>query len=369
MEAWSDWECPRCSLINDPELLFCDACAYNKPADLPQLDDQLPDQLLDHLPTTSPHKRMKFSVDDLVDLISDDDEDMDLKAAIAASALEHMQASGQSQEGRNDTTRECSSCDLTSPAPPSNALLRNLHSERMQRRKAQPGTTPSDALLKNTTLTPTSLIVASLNVWFDEVLVEERIDAMCTAFSTLAPHVIFLQEVTPEMSNLLIMKLTRLGPPDSPVHLPPLCKLCHGSTLARGRHAIQRPRAALGHSPPREPCSEQNKNSSPKSTSPWVFGGDMNLGRKDVVAIPSAVEDAWIARGRPSAHEFTWDTTVNKNLPNINFAAKCRFDRLYSHGLRCDDFTTFGKDPLVNHSKMFPSDHWGVMATYSSSSW
>ncbi|RHY33623.1 hypothetical protein DYB32_001500 [Aphanomyces invadans] len=346
---------------------------------------------------------MKFSVDDLVDLISDDDEDMDLKAAIAASALEHMQASGQSQEGRNDTTRECSSCDLTSPAPPSNALLRNLHSERMQRRKAQPGTTPSDALLKNTTLTPTSLIVASLNVWFDEVLVEERIDAMCTAFSTLAPHVIFLQEVTPDMSNLLIMKLTRLGYVAANAvttqayselilvkGLPILQYTCHrfaNSAMGRHLHVVDTQfnghalRLATAHLE----SLAQNKtvrlaqlkwsfthlleNSSAKSTSPWVFGGDMNLGRKDVVAIPSAVEDAWIARGRPSAHEFTWDTTVNKNLPNINFAAKCRFDRLYSHGLRCDDFTTFGKDPLVNHSKMFPSDHWGVMATYSSSSW
>ncbi|RHY71117.1 hypothetical protein DYB28_013024 [Aphanomyces astaci] len=353
---------------------------------------------------------MKFSIEDLVDLVSDEDDDMEFKAAIAASALEHMHATGTAYNAtRNvDATVSNSSADNSSsemqPPTTSNSFLHDLHAERMQRQQLRQGppsaiTSPlEEAVTMAAPQSPTTLLVASLNVWFDEVLVEERINAMCNLFSTLAPHVIFLQEVTPDMGALLSSTLRTLGYAAANAvtdqayselilvkGLPILQYTRHPferSAMGRHLHVVEtefngKPlRLATAHleslAQNRTTRLAQLKwsfshlldNSTNQS---WVFGGDMNLGSKDVVAVPASVEDAWVASGRPADHQHTWDTTINKNLPNVHFAAKCRFDRLYSHGLRCDGFATFGKEPLSNHSNMYPSDHWGVVASYSSS--
>jgi endonuclease/exonuclease/phosphatase family metal-dependent hydrolase len=48
---------------------------------------------------------------------------------------------------------------------------------------------------------------------------------------------------------------------------------------------------------------------------PWLMGLDTNFSKKDgVIKLPDGVLDAWVHVGKPAEHEFTWDTTVNKNL-------------------------------------------------------
>ena len=242
---------------------------------------------------------------------------------------------------------------------------------------------------------PVTLRVASLNVWFDEVLVSDRIRCMTHTIATLQPHVVFLQEVTPEMCRLFKARMVHLGyvSPGNvvdvaygemiflqrslPVHHYERVDFPR-STMGRGLHTLEttlggrRFVVATAHleslGPNRAVRFEQLDWSFQvlaMSDHPWVFGGDMNLGNREKAQLPDGVDDAWVACGSDPLHEHTWDTSVNKNLPGVSYVAKCRFDRLFSHGLVPTTFATFGKDVLPTDGTMYPSDHWGVVATYT----
>ncbi|KAF0692538.1 Aste57867_16350 [Aphanomyces stellatus] len=412
MEAWCDWACPQCTLINKPGSLNCDACDFANPTPAGKsisLEGPLASSLVVPHDNGPPPKRMKLSIDDLLDLVSDDEDDMDLKAAIAASALEHMNATAAPTTLGNDdepkaTTINSSSEPSTTTTTSSNSLLKELHEARARRRPLTAAGAPSspadtasfaDALAAdaNAFPPPSSLIVASLNVWFDEVKVEERICAMARLFASMAPHVIFLQEVTPDMDMSLTTHLGRLGYTAAnhvvqaygemiflQKGLPLLGYARHpfdNSAMSRSLHVVETQwfdgthvRLATSHLE----SLAQNRTARVAQLKwafehllgqdgAWVFGGDMNLSSKDVVNVPSSVHDAWVVTGRNPLHQHTWDTTVNKNLPGVTFSAKCRFDRLYSHRLRCESFATFAKETLPQ-STLFPSDHWGVVASY-----
>ncbi|CAK4881980.1 unnamed protein product [Aphanomyces euteiches] len=379
MEAWCDWECPRCSLINEPDHAVCEACDFHKPG---------------NTSTEPSSKRVKFSIDDLIDLVSEEDDDADLKAAIAASTLEHMNASVAfaTHASLSDTNV------VNDEAKADNNLLKELHRARMERQNQHNHGTvhEQDALdMVSTSSEPSSLTVASLNVWFDEVAVEARIVAITDIFSKMLPDVIFLQEVTPDMGASFKTKLARLGYTAANdvtqaygemilvKSLPILHYTRHpftNSAMGRGLHVVEtqfqhkRLRLATAHLE----SLAQNRGRRVAQLKwafdflldddgPWIFGGDMNLSSKDVVTVPSNVDDAWIVTGRAPAHQHTWDTTINKNLPNVSFAAKCRFDRLYSHAIHCNSFETFGKTRLVSDPTLFPSDQWGIVAVYATS--
>ena len=51
---------------------------------------------------------------------------------------------------------------------------------------------------------------------------------------------------------------------------------------------------------------------------PWIFGLDTNISKidekRDKITLPDGVLDAWVHLGEQPEHQFTWDTSVNKNL-------------------------------------------------------
>jgi endonuclease/exonuclease/phosphatase family metal-dependent hydrolase len=234
--------------------------------------------------------------------------------------------------------------------------------------------------------------VASLNVWFDEILVRERIDAIVHLVLASGANVVFMQEVTPDMCDSFQVRLNRRGFQAANTveqaygemifvkGLPILDYKRYpfpNTRMGRGLHIVetsfQSRRIVLAtshleslaeHRSIRLAQLDWSMKFLRNRSCPWIFGGDMNLGNRDKCKLPSEVDDAWLSCGSPSRHEFTWDTTINHNLPGITFNAKCRFDRLFSHGILPRAFSTFGKEALAEHPAMFPSDHWGILATY-----
>ncbi|KDO35007.1 hypothetical protein SPRG_01070 [Saprolegnia parasitica CBS 223.65] len=357
LPTWADWDCPRCSLINTPDCDACEAC------DLARPDAVAADPRAAFFNMALASAGSKRPIADVVDLASSDDDD-DEKEEIV----------GQ---------KPC--WEMKHPA---------------KRRKTDPDATPTGASTESAARTaepegPVTLRVASLNVWFDEVLVSDRVRCMTHTIATLQPHVVFLQEVTPDMCRLFKARMVHFGyvsPSDVvdvaygemiflqrslPVHHYERVDFPR-STMGRGLHTLettvggQRFVAATAHleslGPNRAVRLEQLDWSFQvlaTSDHPWVFGGDMNLGNRDKAPLPEGVDDAWVACGCDPLHEHTWDTSVNKNLPGVAYVAKCRFDRIFSHGLAPTTFTTFGKDTLPTDAAMYPSDHWGVAASYS----
>ena len=110
-----------------------------------------------------------------------------------------------------------------------------------------------------------------------------------------------------------------------------------------------------------------------------ILGGDLNARDHEVsdVGLPASTIDVWEVCGSNEEHRYTWDITANDNLlwrfPN---KPQLRFDRLYltvpmaltadndGEGfVRPGSFELIGKDRIAS-CKRFPSDHWGIFATF-----
>lgn len=100
-----------------------------------------------------------------------------------------------------------------------------------------------------------------------------------------------------------------------------------------------------------------------------VFGGDTNLRVAEERALSIAmhdanVSDAWMAAGASMDTKYTWDMKLNDSLTmSGNFVPRCRFDQMWSRGLRCVDFRLVGNQRLPGRLK-FPSDHFGIVADF-----
>ena len=105
-----------------------------------------------------------------------------------------------------------------------------------------------------------------------------------------------------------------------------------------------------------------------------IFAGDLNMRAEDlkkVGGIPFAVTDAWETTGENPQHKFTWDLERNDNKSFPNCKPRARFDRMYfkrapSKAIHCIDFALVGLKRL--ECGMFPSDHFGILATFVFSS-
>lgn len=131
-----------------------------------------------------------------------------------------------------------------------------------------------------------------------------------------------------------------------------------------------------------------------------IFGGDLNIRddevkavQKDLGAEASCFSDVFLFLGSPPAQQWTWDTTANSNV-GANYACKTRFDRIFflSSGVSegSGTFSTAGLAKgktkataqvqgccptsmcLLGKEKVpgldrFPSDHWGVLTSWTHS--
>ena len=102
-----------------------------------------------------------------------------------------------------------------------------------------------------------------------------------------------------------------------------------------------------------------------------IFAGDLNMRAEDlkkVGGIPSGVTDAWETTGENPDTKFTWDLELNDNKVFPNCKPRARFDRMYfkraqsGATIQCIDFVLVGVERLV--CGMFPSDHFGILATF-----
>ena len=98
-----------------------------------------------------------------------------------------------------------------------------------------------------------------------------------------------------------------------------------------------------------------------------LFGGDTNLRDSEMkrIKLPGDIRDAWEEVGRDTSTRYTWDTIANNNT-NVPFKCRLRFDRVFyrsSPYLMLESFQLVGKERLLS-CDMFPSDHWGISATF-----
>jgi endonuclease/exonuclease/phosphatase family metal-dependent hydrolase len=128
-----------------------------------------------------------------------------------------------------------------------------------------------------------------------------------------------------------------------------------------------------------------------------IAAGDMNLRDPEVAAVggvPDGIVDAWEADGARPECQFTWDTTINKNI-GAPFASKLRFDRVYyvQRPQLGDAASASSIDPAsgsgsvgaslykqrhfrligtrkiqVGPHRLHPSDHWGIVVEFERSS-
>lgn len=119
-----------------------------------------------------------------------------------------------------------------------------------------------------------------------------------------------------------------------------------------------------------------------------LVGGDLNLRDSELQGIgglPCEIEDAWISTGRRKEVEYTWDMMRNDNLPFFSscdngaagggggsgrrFKPRMRFDRIFMREsiprrIEFVHFGLIGLERLKPNAQCFPSDHWGLIASF-----
>ena len=107
-----------------------------------------------------------------------------------------------------------------------------------------------------------------------------------------------------------------------------------------------------------------------------IFGGDTNLSASDYRAACSSnklkndVVDVWECLGCKEDCRYTWDLQTNDNQIKGG-QARCRYERVYMR--KVDPYDEAPLKPsamqLVGTKRlscgMFPSDHWGILTTFS----
>lgn len=88
---------------------------------------------------------------------------------------------------------------------------------------------------------------------------------------------------------------------------------------------------------------------------PCIFAGDTNLRKAEWESIVhGGIEDAWSYVGSPKKHQTTW---LYENQ-------KSRFDRVWTHQLKINNFETFGKEKIAPINER-PSDHLALRIEFN----
>lgn len=102
-----------------------------------------------------------------------------------------------------------------------------------------------------------------------------------------------------------------------------------------------------------------------------IFGGDLNLGTKDLqnIELPPGIVDVWEGMGSKNETRYTWDTRYNDNKQMSGGGKpRCRFDRIYIRSSEKKDivpssFHLAGIERAKGCSR-FPSDHWAISCVF-----
>jgi tyrosyl-DNA phosphodiesterase 2 len=99
---------------------------------------------------------------------------------------------------------------------------------------------------------------------------------------------------------------------------------------------------------------------------PSLIVGDMNLHYESEEKQLKDVQDLWKIV-KPDESGYTFDTQRNSMITMSN--ARLRLDRMLAvnagNTFKCDDIRLFGDEPIDQVRKIFPSDHFGLVADIS----
>eukprot|EP00252_Welwitschia_mirabilis_P009251 TRINITY_DN2167_c0_g1_i1.p1 TRINITY_DN2167_c0_g1~~TRINITY_DN2167_c0_g1_i1.p1 ORF type:complete len:284 (+),score=53.63 TRINITY_DN2167_c0_g1_i1:915-1766(+) len=259
------------------------------------------------------------------------------------------------------------------------------------------------------------------NVWFESLKLRERMKALGDLVEQHQPHVICLQEVSPDiyyilcqsnwwtkytcsvsqeysmkrayfcvqLSRLPVKKYTHRGFSNT-IMGRELCiadvDVGNGKKLSIATTHLESPCPA----PPawnqyfsKERVTQAKESFTIlKSLPNVIFGGDMNWddARDGAPPLPDGWFDAWL-KIRPNEEGWTYDTKSNQML-NGNRALRKRLDRIFCHlnDFEIESIDMIGKDPIpglfyVKEKKIkqetkvldlpvLPSDHFGLLLKF-----
>jgi endonuclease/exonuclease/phosphatase family metal-dependent hydrolase len=241
--------------------------------------------------------------------------------------------------------------------------------------------------------------ILSYNVWFDEIAIELRMRAIACLVEVHRPAALLLQEVTVLIQKTLEPWLNTLGY-TTPCALGerPYGELIYIDTaqlnainyiripfesshmgrelqvVVVSRNVVTDDSSYFAFATSHLESLATNKAERKRQLvatwdildslqMPFIFGGDTNIGNKEVYNVPATMVDVWEFLGKNAQTQHTWDTTTNRNL-GVPFASQCRFDRFYcsKQTIVPTAFQLVGTQHVAG-TRYFPSDHWGILAT------
>jgi hypothetical protein len=228
------------------------------------------------------------------------------------------------------------------------------------------------------------------------------------------PHVVFLQEVTPQTCAVFIERFCNQGFMLAPDELPqgapyftlvflrvlPNLKLRWTSRIAFEKSTMGRDlvevRCSYGDNievsfltahfeslaqfkDERVSQFRQTLEKMKKFDGISIFGGDTNIRVKEEAELKEFLKskkliDCWISDGSSPEKKYTWDLKLNpsKGSENSSFIPRMRLDRLLCHSSKENSikvipntFKLLGTKPMAlahaSKESLFPSDHFGLI--------
>lgn len=266
------------------------------------------------------------------------------------------------------------------------------------------GQSSSDVAASNVDDMPFRIRLISWNIdGLDIRNLQSRTHGVCDTIIKEDPHIVFLQEVVPDMEEILEDKLptyhlipagdegyftvmllktgsvqveeTKILPFPSTMMMRNLlavkCTVKGEKMHLMTSHLESTKDYGTVRKEQLKKCLSYMRKKEPDRTT--VFGGDLNLRDNELAEIgglPEGIYDIWEVTGKRPEAKFTWDTQRNDNLEWSNkFKPKCRFDRLYIRHpekkvMKPEYFELVGIERLKSCQR-FCSDHWGLLTHFN----
>jgi tyrosyl-DNA phosphodiesterase 2 len=248
-----------------------------------------------------------------------------------------------------------------------------------------------------------NFIILNYNIWFDNILEKERVDVLVSIISKHQPNIICLQEVKPNIYDILIDKLNNLNYSYFPKELKKSygCVIFSKHTIINSYIVPFIPYTTMGRelivcsvryknhninivTTHFESIFDRNNENTMKleqfkityellnklynSYKNIIFCADTNILYSEEHIFDKYNNqhkwlDAWKQTGSNITNKFTFDSTKNMYLKLKNGKYMSRLDRIL---YKCDNFiiNEFSIVKGVDIKKIEPSDHFGIMAKF-----
>jgi len=244
------------------------------------------------------------------------------------------------------------------------------------------------------------ICVMSLNVWLENIYVQERMHAICETVRKCNPDVVMLQEVTAHSFSILDPLLKAMHFATRSIQGKKFTEMLYFQTITVQAlsfeqipliectmnrelhilHGLHKPTnkkivfatAHLEQGEHRQHMRQRQWHFVQRVLEdkqwPWILGADTNMAFYQDDGLKEYTADAWKTKMCSDATRGTWDPARNTNIPNFckiaNTVPQCRYDRfLYQrNSLDVHDFILTCTEPMSNG--VFPSDHFGILSRF-----